>query len=480
MSNRGFGRRSFLGRPDGADMVRVPSLGVLVHLGLEGLNLPLSVPRGLTATVTRPACASTDSRTPRAAMVWELLTSAPAVSTDFSLPLDGDLRTVTMSIVEPFRGGPRPTLGVELEFQIVDAETFELRDLAEEVMAGVPATLQDSIGREFYPCCIEVNTGICDDVPSVGRDLAPKLAAVSEAVGRLGARLAWGGTHPFAHWLDQPITPNPRYLALAELLQETLCRQLTFGLHVHIGVADGDAAVRASVGIAEHLPALLALSANSPFWCGRPTGLYSHRVEVMGASPTGGLPPHLTDWDRYVCLADRLAAAGFIKTTKELWWDVRPSERHGTVEVRICDMPAGLPTVLGLTALIQCLVHDLASEARGTPPAPDECGQLMVRQNRWRAARFGLGANLVDPATGRSAPVRELLKAMIDRLGGVAESLGCSRELESVRALADGPGGADRQVAVFERTRDLLAVARLQAGWDAADEAIEPQPRAFL
>ena len=316
---------------------------------------------------------------------------------------------------------------MELEFQLVDAETLDLVGVADEILAAVPAAMQESVKPEFYPSCVEINTGVCRDVESVGRDLAAKLAIVRELAARNGARLAWGGTHPFAHWLDQPITPDPRYLDLAELLRETLCRQLTFGLHVHVGVEDGDAAVRACDGIIEHLPALLALSANSPFWCGRPTGLHSHRLEVMGASPTGGLPPHLGGWDAYVDMADRLAAAGFIETTKELWWDVRPSERHGTLEVRICDMPPDLPTVLGLTALIQCLVYDLARPVEGGPAPLDQCGRMMVRQNRWRAARYGLGATLVDPRTGRPSPASDVLKGMVDRMSGVAEALGCRR-----------------------------------------------------
>jgi glutamate---cysteine ligase / carboxylate-amine ligase len=168
-------------------------------------------------------------------------------------------------VVEPFRGSLRPTPSVGLELQLVDAQSLDLTSTADEILADVPVEIQGSVKPEFYPCCIEVNSDICRDVEEVGRDLAPKLAAAGEAAARHGVRLAWGGTHPFAHWQDQPITPNPRYLELAELLQETLCRQLTFGLHVHVGVAVGDVAVRVTTRIAKHLPALLAFSANSPF-----------------------------------------------------------------------------------------------------------------------------------------------------------------------------------------------------------------------
>ena len=175
---------------------------------------------------------------------------------------------------------------MELELQLVDARSLALTGAADGGAGGVPAPIGDSVKPEFYACCVEVNTGVCRDVAEVGRDLGPKLGR-----HRAGRRPARASSSPGAgrtrsrHWRDQPIVPTPRYRELAEQYRETLCRQLTFGLHVHVGVDDGDAAVRACNRIAEHLPALLALSANSPFWCGRATGLHSHRVEVMGASP---------------------------------------------------------------------------------------------------------------------------------------------------------------------------------------------------
>jgi carboxylate-amine ligase len=380
-------------------------------------------------------------------------------------------------IVEQFRGSAGPSLGVELEFQLVDAASMVLTGVAEGVLAGIPAWARDAIKPEFYDCCVEVNTGICRDVADVGRDLAPRIAATARAAAAHRACLAWGGTHPFSHWRDQPVVPTPRYLELAEHYRETLCRQVTFGLHVHVGVADGDTAVRVCNGIAEHLPALLALSANSPFWCGRATGLHAHRVEVMSVSPTGGLPPRLRAWDDYVGLVGRLTTLGLIQGPKDLWWDVRPSAGLGTVEVRMCDMPQDLPTVLGLTALIQCLVTDLARR-RPEGLELDECGLIIVRQNRWRAARFGLGADLVDPRTGTTSSARQVLKAVAGRLRPLGEELGCSRQLGSVAELADGPGGAGRQLAIFERTGDLSAVVRHMIG--ETPQAPEPPARAYV
>jgi carboxylate-amine ligase len=373
-----------------------------------------------------------------------------------------------------FRGSVRPSLGVELEFQLVDARSMALTGVAAEVLSGIPARYQDSVKPEFYDCCVEINTDICRDVAEVGDDLRPKLAATARVAGRLGVLLGWGGTHPFSHWRDQMVLPTPRYRELAERYRESLCRQVTFGLHVHVGVGDGDAAVGVCNRIAEHLPALLALSANSPFWCGRATGLHSHRVEVMGSSPTAGLPPRLGGWDEYEKLVRRLTSAGVIGTAKELWWDVRPSPEHGTVEVRMCDMPPDLPSVLGLTALIQCLVVYLSRG--GCDPIDDEAAPMFVRQNRWSASRHGLGADLVDPRTGRTSTARDTIKDLVGRLGGVAAALGCSRHLEHARAMADGASGSERQLALFEQTGDLHEVVRRLIVAPVAGESAPSDP----
>jgi carboxylate-amine ligase len=377
---------------------------------------------------------------------------------------------------DTFHGCSRPTLGVELELQLVNSDSMALTSAIDKVLAGVPAEFQDSIKPEFYDCCVEINTGVCRDVTEVRQDLAAKLAATTRIAGNHGVLLGWGGTHPFSRWRDQPVVPAPRYRELAEQYGETLRRQLTFGLHVHVGVGDGDAAVRACNRITEHLPALLALSANSPFWCGRPTGLHSHRVEVMGSSPTGGLPPRFGGWDDYTTFIERLTAAELIRTPKELWWDVRPSPGHGTVEVRMCDMPSDLTSVLGLTALIQCLVVDLTREEGES--VDDEGGRMVVRQNRWRASRYGLGATFIDPRTGCSSPARDAIKGLVDRLRDVAAALGCVRQLEQAREMAEVASGAEQQLAVFERTGDLLEVVRRQiAGCGTTSPAInDPAP----
>src|SRR5271165_6261816 len=359
-----------------------------------------------------------------------------------------------------FEGSYLLTVGVELELQLVDAGTLALRDGIDAIFAEIPAELSRSVRREFHTCCVEVATDVCTSVDEVRRDLKAKLLWVAGAAAQRGLLLAWGGTHPFSHWKDQEVTSEPRYRALADSYQDTLRQQLTFGLHVHVGVESGEAAIRASDQMRDHLPVLLALSANSPFWCGRATGLQSHRIEVAGSLPAGGIPPRLGDWDSYGKLVDELTACELIESPKDLWWDVRPSPSHGTVEVRICDTPLGLEAVLGLTALIECLVHFLARgkdhqidfDAGQNTTAADRACLLILQQNRWLAARYGLNAMLIDHSTRGKAPAPVLTRELIDHLVNIGQELGCAEYLQNLRTRTRRSNGAATQVITYART----------------------------
>jgi carboxylate-amine ligase len=358
-----------------------------------------------------------------------------------------------------FVANQRPTLGVEIELNLVDRRSMCLRSGIAEIMAALPAELEGAVKPELLQCYLEINTKICQDVAEVHRDLQEKLRAVQELAGRQDILLFWSATHPFSRWQDQEVTPNERYLALIELLQETARRLVTFGLHVHVGVDTGDKAIMICDRIMQHLPTLLALSVNSPFWQGRNTGLHSHRVKVMETLPTAGLPPLMRNWSEYTWLLNHMVQTGFIKTIREIWWDVRPHHNFGTVEVRICDMPPTLDHVLGLTALIQCLVYDLSEEIdRGTYQYGFH--PFLVRQNKWRACRYGMDAKLVDPGTFEAIPVRRLVHSLVDRLEDRAAELGCTAYLRSVRDLAEQPTGSVRQLQAFRETKDLAAVVR--------------------
>jgi glutamate---cysteine ligase / carboxylate-amine ligase len=358
-----------------------------------------------------------------------------------------------------FRGNRWPTLGVEIELQLVDSRSMALKSAIGEILADLPSSLEDSVKPEFMQCYVEINTDVCRTVDEVEADLAPKVRAVERVADRHGVRLAWAATHPFSRWRDQEITPNDRYYRLAALLQETVVRPVTFGLHVHIGVESGDKAILIAHRIQRYLPILLAMSANSPFWHGRATGHQAHRIELLEGFPTGGMMPPLTSWAEYQDVFEQMKAAGFVESQKELWWDVRPSEENGTIEVRICDMPADLPDLLGLAAMIQCLVQSLSEEIDREPVGP-EPHPLMLRQNRWRACRFGLDARLVDPSTLEAQPARGAAEALIRRLEAMSARLGCHRELGHALEMTVRPTGAERQLLLYREVGDLAEVVR--------------------
>jgi carboxylate-amine ligase len=358
-----------------------------------------------------------------------------------------------------FRHNDRPTLGVELELNLVDAGTMALRSGTADVLAALPAEFRGSVKPELMQSCLEINTGVCPDVAAVERDLTAKVLAVQGAAAACGMRLFWGATHPFSHWQDQEVTPDDRYYGLIDLLQYTARQLVTFGLHVHVGLDSGDKAIMVCDRILNHLSVLLALSANSPFWTGQKTGLHSYRVKVMEGLPTAGLPPLMRNWSEYLWLVNHMVETGFIKTIREIWWDVRPHPNFGTIEVRICDLPPDLPSVLGLTALVQCLVHDLSEKIdRGTYQF--DCHPFLVRQNKWRACRYGLGASLVDPTSYETKPARQVVHDVVARLRGAADELGCARPLDSVLDMAERPTGADLQLAAFDETGDHAEVVR--------------------
>jgi len=308
-------------------------------------------------------------------------------------------------------------------------------------------------------CCIEINSCVCNTVDEVEADLRGKVAVLQQAADQLDVSLWWGATHPFSLWQDQHVTPNERYENLVNLLQEMARRLVTFGLHVHVAVDSGDKAVMICDRIMQHLPVLLALSCSSPFWENRNTGLQSHRSKIMEGLPTAGLPTLMRNWSEFVWLVNHMVDTGFINTIREIWWDIRPHHRFGTVEVRVCDMPGNLEDVLGITALIQCLVKALSDEIDEGAYQHD-CHPMMVRQNKWRACRFGNRAHLVNSFTYDVQPVREVVRTLIERLRPVSQDLSCETELMHVQEIAERESWSDRQVAILKKSEDPREIVR--------------------
>ena len=357
-----------------------------------------------------------------------------------------------------FTRNDAPTLGVEVELQLVDAKSFELRSAIADIMERLPADLEPHVKPELMQCYLEINTGVCRDVGEVRNDLLRTLGKLQAITDALGLRLYWAATHPVSSWREQLVTVNERYYRLVELMQDVSRQLVTYGLHVHVGVESGDKAVMICDRMLRHLPLLLALTANSPFWEGRPSGLMSNRSKIMEMLPTAGLPMQMRNWSEYTWLVNHLVDTGFIHTIREIWWDIRPHHNFGTVEIRVCDLPPNLDHVLSITALVQSLVVAISREIdEGTYQS--EYHPMMVAQNKWRATRFGADARLVNTDDYKPYSVQELLDRLVTALRPIAKELRCADELEACRALPEQSGAAE-QLRIHAETHSRHAVVQ--------------------
>ena len=349
-----------------------------------------------------------------------------------------------------FATSDHASLGIEWELQVVDPATRALVGAAGEILDDLQAARggqeHPKAKHELFESIVEVLTGVCDTVGEATADLAGTIAEVAAAAERRGLALACAGTHPLARWQDQSLSPGPRYAQLVDDMQWLARRLLITGVHVHVGIRSVDKVVPVLNAVTGYLPHFLALSASSPYWAGADTGLASARSKVFEQLPTAGLPQQLAGWDDFETYLGSLVSSKAIATIREVWWDVRPHPEFGTVELRMCD---GLPTMVevgAVAALAQCLVHqfDTLLDRGYTLPRPTP---WLLRENKWRAARHGLEAELIIDDAGTVQPVRAALDDLVDELTPVARRLGCETELARVRELAAGPGPAGRQRA---------------------------------
>ena len=356
-----------------------------------------------------------------------------------------------------FRGSPRPTVGVELELQLLDPETMNL-------VAGAPAILERTADRshvkaELIESTIELNTDVCEDVAAVRRDLTGRIGQLVAVADELGYLVACAGTHPFSKWVEQRITASERYHQLVDRCQWPARRLMIFGVHVHVGVESGEKAIAISNGLTTWLPHLLALSASSPFFNAADTGLASCRTKIFESLPTAGLPYRLLNWAEFQRLMITLVNARAIESVREIWWDVRPHPNFGTIEVRICD---GLPTldeVLAATALIQALVVWLGDQYDEGVYLPLH-RHWIVRENKWRAARWATEAEIIVDDEGNLERLDESLARLVETVTPVAKRLGSDAELQRVGAMLGNDPSYRRQRRIYEETGDYTAVMK--------------------
>jgi carboxylate-amine ligase len=355
--------------------------------------------------------------------------------------------------------GPSYTIGIEEELMIVDAGSYELVNAIESLLedaAGVDTTAGE-IKPELMESVLEIATRPAANTAQAGEQLRALRRQVCELAAARGLAIGSAGTHPFALWEDQRIASRQRYRALVNALRFVARQELIFGLHVHVGLDDPDKAIHVANGMRVHLPVLLALSANSPFWRGDGTGLASTRLPIFRAFPRVGVPPSYRDWSDYERQIEFMVSSGVMEDYTYLWYDVRPHPKLGTVEIRACDAQTRVEHTLGLAALIQAMVKELA-EHFDQGKHLGEYPWQMLDENRWLAARHGLDGELVDLPSNARVATKELAQRLLDRLREHAQDLGSAAELEGIEDLLSRGNGAARQVVVYEANHDLREV----------------------
>ncbi|HEY3804549.1 MAG TPA: carboxylate-amine ligase [Kofleriaceae bacterium] len=362
-----------------------------------------------------------------------------------------------------FGSGPAYTLGVEEEYMLLDPETWDLVQHIDSMLARVTddGEYEARINPELMQSVLEITTPVCKSPAEVAGHLHTLRSYVAEIARKEGCRFASAGTHPFSLFERQRITAKDRYRALVDQLQYIARSELIFGMHVHVGVDDPDKAVQVANGLMVHLPHLLALSASSPFWRGDPTGLQSSRQMVFSAFPRSGVPPRFESYDEFGELVGQLERTGCIADYTHIWWDLRLHPWLGTIELRICDAVSRVEDAVALAAYFQALVKlycELVENGREVP----SWHRILVTENKWLAARYGLEAPVMDLATGRRnrVPISQLVRRTLRELEPHARDLGSERELEGIREILSRGNGADGQLRVWNANRDIVEVVR--------------------
>ena len=349
------------------------------------------------------------------------------------------------------------TLGVEEEYMVIDPETRELKSHDQKIVELASKSFNDQVKAEMHQAVVEVGTGICTDTEQARKEISQLRRHVAEVAASLGLRIGASGTHPFSHWSKQLITPNPRYDAIVNEMQEAARSNLIFGLHVHVGIKDKDMAIHIMNTVRYFLPHVYALSSNSPFWEGRNTGFKSFRTKVFDKFPRTGIPDAFNSWDEFKNYVNLLIKTNCIDNAKKIWWDVRVHPFFDTIEFRICDVPMRVEESIAITAIFQALVVKLY-KLRMENMSFIMYSRALINENKWRASRYGLDGRLIDFGIQQDKDTRDLIRELLEFIDDVVDELGSRKAIEYVHKIMAEGTGADRQLAVFAHTGSLERV----------------------
>jgi glutamate---cysteine ligase / carboxylate-amine ligase len=350
------------------------------------------------------------------------------------------------------------TLGVEEEYMVVDPETRELKSHEQKIVHEGQKVIKDKVKAEMHQAVVEVGTDICQDVDEAYRDVATLRKTISGIASTLGGfGMGASGTHPFSHWERQLITDHIRYSEIVNELQEAARSNLIFGLHVHVGMESRDMANHIANSTRYFLPHIYALSTNSPFWEGRLTGYKSFRTKVFDKFPRTGIPDAFESIEAYDNYVKLLIKTNCIDNAKKIWWDLRVHPFFNTVEFRICDVPMTVDETIAIAALFQAIcarIYMLRSKNLNFI----QYSRALLNENKWRASRYGVDGYLIDFGKEEEVNTRALIYELLEFIDPVLDHLGSRHRVGYVHKILEQGTGADRQLAVFEKTKSLTAV----------------------
>ncbi len=349
------------------------------------------------------------------------------------------------------------TIGIEEEFQTIDPVTRELKSHMSQLVEGGKLILQERIKQEMHQSVVEIGTNICQNITQARDEVTYLRKMLFDLADKQALKVAAAGTHPFSDWQHQLITPHEHYDKLVDEMRDVARGNLIFGLHVHIGIDDRNEAIQIMNDIRQFLPFIFALSTNSPFWCGRNTGFKSYRSKIFDKFPRTGLPTYFKDAATYDDYVNLLIKTNCIDNARKIWWDVRLHATYPTLEIRICDQPMRIDETICLAAVIQALVariHQLHKEKQLFKPYR----RLLIAENKWRAARYGTEASLIDFDKETEISFANLAQTFIEFLGDVPDKLNSRSEVDYLNKIVKNGTGADRQMAKYLEKRNLEAV----------------------
>jgi len=349
------------------------------------------------------------------------------------------------------------SIGIEEEFQIVDPNTRELKSHIQQILEDGKMVLQEHIKAEMHQSVVEVGTDICYDIKQARQEVTKLRQNLAVLAGKSGLKIASAGTHPFSKWEDQKITNHPRYKEVVEDMQQVARANLIFGLHVHLGIDDREAAIQIMNAARYFLPHIFALSTNSPFWKGRNTGYHSYRAKIFDRFPRTGIPDHFNSWGEYESYRDLLIQTKCIDNGKKIWWDIRPHAFFNTLEFRICDAQLRVDETIALAALMQAVIAKLYKLLK------QNLGfrlyrRILINENKWRASRYGISGKLIDFGKREEVETKALVYELLEFVDDVIDELGSREELNYIEKILQNGTGSGRQLEVWNQSFDTQHV----------------------